>query len=379
MDMKKLKGLLALVAIFSVALVPACGGDTQPSDESAPEQMAGQPAVSSQPADPSPTVAPSDTLSVSADLYGVFSVSQRDVFAVGAAGTILHYSGAWSAETSPVNQDLRAVWATSGGQAWAVGLGGTILRRSGSSWSQVPSPTDQDLYGVWASSLDSAWAAGSAGLILHWDGTSWTVAHDRMAGMLRAVWGSGPSDVWVVGSGREPDGDYAALLLHWDGSSWSESYVCNPDGTSHSSGGFVAVLSDVWGTPGGGGTVWGAGRCQSGASFIPYGYVAQNSGAGWTDTPGFGFGLPEGKYRPLQTIWSSSDHDVWAASASETVNGAPTPPTMLHWDGSSWTPSSQNLTVGVNDLGGTAANDVWAVGLAGKRLHFNGTTWIAMP
>ena len=314
---------------------------------------------------------------INSDLYGVYSVGKNDVWSVGAAGTILHFTGSWQVETSPSTEDLRAVWATSGGQVWAVGTAGTILHRNGTSWTAAQSPTSEDLLGVWGSAANDVWAVGTTGIILHFDGASWSIAHNRMTGTFKGIWGSAANNVWVVGSGRDTNNDYAALLLHWDGTSWSESYVCNPAGTHSSSGGWLASLTDVWGVAGG--TLWAAGQCQSGASMIPYGYVAQNSGSGWGDTAGFGFGEPLGKYRPLRAIWSSSDSDVWAASPNETVNGAGSTPNMLHWDGSSWTASSQNITVGINDLGGTAANDVWAVGLNGKRLHFDGSNWTAAP
>lgn len=314
---------------------------------------------------------------VTADLYGVWSVSPSEAFMVGAGGTILRYGGAFTAETSPTPQTLYAVWATAGGQAFAVGAGGTILHRDGATWSAIASPTTVDLTGVWGSSSGDVWAVGGS-LILHWNGTSFTIAYDRMAGALRGISGSAASDVWVTGSGREPDDDYAALLLHWDGTSWSESYVCNPEGTRFASGGWIASLTDIWGLAGG--AFFAVGGCQSGASFIPYGYVAQKaSGGAWGDTPGFGFGLPLGKFRPLRTIWASSPSDVWAASASETVTGATEPPTMLHFDGTAWSPSPQSITVGILDLGGTAQSDVWAVGKGGKRLHFDGTTWTAVP
>ncbi len=318
------------------------------------------------------------TPAITADLFGVWSVSSSDVWAVGAQGTILHYNGVWSQDGNVTSQDLHAVWATGDGQAWAVGAAGTIVRRSGSTWALVSSPTTENLWGVWGHSLEDVWAVGDGGLILHWAGNEWTVSLDRMAGSLRGIWGADANDVWAVGGGKEPDGDYAALLLHWNGTSWSESYICNPEGTRFASGGFIAGLSDLWGVRGG--TLWAAGQCQSGASFVPYGYVVQKeNGANWADTSGFGFGQPLGQYRPLRTIWSSSDNDVWAASAQEMVGGAPTPPTMLHWDGTTWTASSASITVGIYDLGGTAHNDIWAVGKAGKRLHYDGTTWIAFP
>jgi hypothetical protein len=199
-----------------------------------------------------------------------------------------------------------------------------------------------------------------------------------VTGLLRTVSGTSGSDVWVGGSGNEPDGDRASLLLHWDGTSWTESYICNPEGNRFASGGWMASISDIWAVPGG--TAWATGTCQSGASFIPFGFIAQKpSGGPWSETPGFGFGQPLGERRPLYTIWSSGANDVWAASSSETVFGASTPPTMMHFDGATWTPSPQDITAGVQDLGGTSSSDVWAVGKAGKRLHFDGTTWTASP
>ena len=35
--------------------------------------------------------------------------------------------------------------------------------------------------------------------------------------------------------------------------------------------------------------------------------------------------------------------------------------------------------MGINHLDGSAANDVWAVGAGGKRLHFDGTAWTPSP
>jgi hypothetical protein len=62
-------------------------------------------------------------------LYGLWGSSQKDIFAVGKGGAILHYDGStWSSEASSTNAELRAVWG-SGGEVFAVGAGGTILHR----------------------------------------------------------------------------------------------------------------------------------------------------------------------------------------------------------------------------------------------------------
>ena len=41
---------------------------------------------------------------VSVGLTGVFSVAERDVWAVGPSGTIVHYDGCWRAQPSPTKE-----------------------------------------------------------------------------------------------------------------------------------------------------------------------------------------------------------------------------------------------------------------------------------
>jgi len=59
-------------------------------------------------------------------------VSGSDGWAVGSAGTILHYSGgSWSLyATSPTTNHLYSVFMVSGSDGWAVGRYGTILHYS---------------------------------------------------------------------------------------------------------------------------------------------------------------------------------------------------------------------------------------------------------
>jgi hypothetical protein len=176
-----------------------------------------------------------------------------------------------------------------------------------------------------------------------------------------------------VGSGNEPDGDRAALRVHWDGVAWTESYTCNPEGNRFASGGWIAWLRDIWGIRAD--AVWAAGNCDPGASAIRDAFVERLRGGVWQDlTP-----PPDvGEHRGLQTIWASSETDVWAASFAE-ISEPDVIPTMLHFDGATWTASSDPATAGISDIGGTGASDVWAVGLRGKRLHFDGAAWTPSP
>jgi len=74
------------------------------------------------------TVQPSGTTE---DLFGIGASGQKDVFAVGSSGTIVHWNGvSWSAMASGTTADLQSVETSGGGgflNVWAVGSGGTIL------------------------------------------------------------------------------------------------------------------------------------------------------------------------------------------------------------------------------------------------------------
>src|SRR5438552_16184979 len=57
---------------------------------------------------------------------------------------------------------------------------------------------------------------------------------------------------------------------------------------------------------------------------------------------------------------------VWAVG----VNG-----TILHYNGTSWSSVSSGTVQNLNSVWGTSASDVWAVGDGGTLLHYNGISW----
>jgi hypothetical protein len=114
----------------------------------------------------SSTADPTDVYTGAVPLFGIWGAAANDLWAVGAAGAIVHFDGAaWSATASPTTKDLHWVWGRRAADVWAVGAGGTILHHDGTSWSVVASPTTKDLYGV-AGSASEVWAVGAAGTLL---------------------------------------------------------------------------------------------------------------------------------------------------------------------------------------------------------------------
>lgn len=67
----------------------------------------------------------------------------------------------------------------------------------------------------------------------------------------------------------------------------------------------------------------------------------------------------------LTAVWGTAADNVWAAG----VDGV-----ILHFDGDSWTPQSSGTTENLQAIWGLSANDVWAVGHR-TALHWDGTSW----
>ena len=365
---------VAALAIAGSAGFAACGGGADRYDDRditvrpQPKEDAGVPP----PGGGGKPSAACPALTVTDDLHGVFAVAANEVWAVGNAGTVLHYDGCWRAEPKATAVDLDTVWAAADGTVWAGGASATTLRRSGGTWSVFTTPGTSTVRGIFATAPD-VWAAAEEGAVYRWDGAAWQLAHaNTTPGSYDAVWGAAPNDVWVVGNGREPDGDYTAFHAHWDGAAWTESYSCNPEGSRYAAGGWVARIDDIWGLDAA--TVWNAGECDPGGGFIRRARIERLIGGAWSEVD---LGMMLADNRPLDSIWASSVSDVWASSRGNPDERQG--PSMLHFDGVSWTASSDPVTDGIRRIRGTGARDVWGVGLGGKRVHFDGATWTPSP
>lgn len=82
--------------------------------------------------------------------------------------------GKWEKVNIPSVSWLSEVAFPSADDGWAVGAAGTIIHYDGEGWSQVPSPVTRALYGVEFITPTDGWAVGHAGGIVHCDGTRWT-------------------------------------------------------------------------------------------------------------------------------------------------------------------------------------------------------------
>ncbi|MBW2702694.1 MAG: hypothetical protein JRF33_17885, partial [Deltaproteobacteria bacterium] len=263
------------------------------------------------------------------DLFDILALAADDVWAVGQAGTILHWDGeSWSMVPSGVEDSLLAIHGVAG-DLWAVGSDGLILHQTQPSgpWAVVPSGTTQLLAAVWRTAEDDVWSVGYGGVILHWDGEIWSAIDSGTTVYLRGIWGLAPDDVWVVGNN--------GTVLRWDGVAWQVI----PDVPDRH-------LPSVWGSDSE--NVWVCGTD---------GLILNWDGTSWLE-------VPSGTENHITSIWGLAPDDIWATARYE-------PP--LHWAGSAWSFASSERSAGISAIAGTSAEHLWAVGWDGLILRWDDT------
>jgi hypothetical protein len=293
-------------------------------------------------------------------LHGVWASGPTDAWAVGAAGTIVHWDGAkWSLSTSGTTATLLAVWGSSAGDVWAVGVGGAIVHWDGASWSSVPSGTSIDFVDLSGSGPTDAWAVGSIthgppwtnsdgthlGAV-HWDGKSWSTVSLGTDMYVTGVWATGADDVWAFGSAAGFAGSPGAyVVVHWDGTRWSEVTQLPPNlpGPGHG-------LRSIW---------------ASGPRDVRvYGEVQFHfDGQTWA---------PDdlGPMASINRLAGTGPSDVWAVGTglgAESVD-------VYHFDGASWTKATDGDTT-LLSAWATGSADAWAVGFWGEIRHWDGRAW----
>lgn len=151
------------------------------------------------------------------------------------------------------------------------------------------------------------------------------------------LWQVAPNDVWAVGDG--------GLAVHFDGTSWTTSQT--PAGTGYLNAVWASGASDVWAV----GTT---------------GTILHYDGKQWSSS--FNNAMYD-----LNGVFGLDSRTVWAVGSTSTAT--PGPGEFHKWDGTSWKPVSTGITGKLYGVWASAANDLYATGVGGLILHFNGATW----
>lgn len=75
-----------------------------------------------------------------------------------------------------------------------------------------------------------------------------------------------------------------------------------------------------------------------------------------------------GTTQDLREVWGSDPANVWAVGVGGTI---------LKYNGTAWTAQTSGTTETLVGVWGTSSTNVWAVGNGGTILKYNGTSWTA--
>jgi hypothetical protein len=145
----------------------------------------------------------------------ISGLGPRDLFGVGASGSLLHYrGGSWVPLETGTTANLRSVWASSEGPLFAAGDDGVIVFHDRQD-PTLHSFGSEPLFDVWGRSPSDVYVVGAAGTIGHYDGTTWSAVDTGLSVTqdLVAIDGNESGSLAVVGTGT---------LIIFDGSSWKQ-------------------------------------------------------------------------------------------------------------------------------------------------------------
>ncbi len=134
-------------------------------------------------------------------LFALWVRGASDLWAVGEAGTVIHFEeGVWTAHPPPTSAALRAIWSD-GTDTWVVGDESTVLHGRDGEWQvEVVAGLDESaaLRGVWGDAAGNLWVVGADGVLFERREGAWAPAKIEVTANLNAVWARG-SQAWAVG------------------------------------------------------------------------------------------------------------------------------------------------------------------------------------
>ncbi|MGM0577239.1 MAG: hypothetical protein ACQEXJ_16050 [Myxococcota bacterium] len=308
-------------------------------------------------------------------LFGAWAAAPDDLWAVGLQGTIVHHDGEVGEAASGPDVTVRwhGMHGLAEGEAVLVGTEGRLARFVDGALISEETPTQVTLRSVASAGGGLWWAVGDAGTLLRGEGGVWTPVPVSTAANLHDVHAVSPFDAYAVGDG--------GIVLHWDGDLWTP-VVDLPAGVAGTD--LRAVYVDAEGeaviTGDGGATIQGtaSGGFDLVGDLAPEGMLTAAWGGGgivvlagdhstvfvhqdgeWTEQA-----VPTTQH--IRGVWGSAADDVWAVGLAGLI---------LHYDGEEWIKLDPPSGEAMETVWGSAADDVWAAGADGTVFHWDGVMW----
>ena len=236
----------------------------------------------------------------------------------------------WTALTVPhgIADTIRAVWASDASHIYVVGDNGRMFMYNGAgTWTQFTRQTGNPLRGVWGTSASNVFAVATTGAIYQYNGTTWNAMTSNTTNELDAVGGTSGSNVWAVGVN--------GTTMNYNGTAWS---AVGPSISFNLHGITASTVSPLWAV-GDDGTLL--------------------SLSGTTETLSSQSGMP------IFRIWASSPTDVYATTIGM----------VLHYNGTTWSPTIIAAGDSLLGLWGLTSTNVHTLGVNADVGIWNGTSW----
>ena len=358
----------------------------------------------------------------------VWGDSEKNLFAVGYSGLIIHYDGQnWvklntklptptstsSTAYSSTTTNTNSVWGSSNNDIYI--LRQNLYHYNGDSWSTFSgSPTVGEFVGAWGDSRSNIVAlvmySGNRYDLINgiykYDGTSWS--RDSKSpdvsyldySSVRDISGSSQTDLYIVGQGG------GNTVWHYDGTSWTKittisgsnywNSIWAPSSDnvyiagSYYSGGYKGIIAHY------DGKTWS--KIDTTFATKDYSlrkifgipassiYAVGDSGAALTYNENswkeIDFGDTNSKNFYFTDIWASSINDVYVLGSL--YGASARQPLMIHYDGSTWSKIdlSNNCPAGkscsFSKIIGFNKDDIYVSGVFADNLvifHYDGITW----
>jgi len=280
-------------------------------------------------------------------LWGSKDNAELLIYAVGNGGQVYESDGFFWTKQTKVEDQLSGnnVMGVHGGDSpsagtWIVTSDGKYAYLNADKKWIFPS-IDRTIRSFWGMDgvAENLWGVGSDCLAIRYNGTEWlevaidggTCADGSGSNDFTSMWGDmSGTFIYAVGDN---------LFKNWDGSAWV-------DATAPPSG---QTSNDIWGTM----------KTDGDGNPMPVLYVVRNdatwfwNGSTWQNTAG-GAGA---------SGWGTATDNFYVVGDGSG--------NVKHFDGSEWNTTTVSVHA-LNDIYGTGAGDIWAVGVSGAVHHYDG-------
>lgn len=340
-----------------------------------------------------------------------------------------------------ITKNIYSIWGTAKDDIWAVGQSGNILHWDGYCWLDYQNYLDPkkpipNFAAIDGTQSNDIWMAGDEKSVFHWDGVALTTPSmfSFLPGSIQSVRAFAPKDVWMTGY----SGD-SFVLYRWNGSAWFDvkgsagsMLITENYSAASANPAYNDKLYAIAGTDSQNMFLAGTSRLDSMSQVKP-GLMYNKSNS---EKPIFDYRIAGtgGMYSndlgaDYQRAWTAAANDYWFGVSGD--GGASEGPALVHWDGTNLVKQMKGMNPSdavsaiwgvknasnydiwvvsntkpptinklykstdsktlvektdpvfsgrvVTAIWGSAANDVWFVGLGGLRVHWDGTSFTNYP